>query len=395
MFRHVQNWLQQNWLQVIPPLVKRSTVPARKRIAQARVECLESRCLLAFAFLENDFVLSLQTGSSAVFSGNNFSRNQGELELQQMELVPNKITPDRDEGGLIPVPNIPWQPDPSPILSGNGSANLTPAVPDAVPDVVPEDPGKSGGFTELPDETELENSVDPASPYDDPSPREVNAVMQMLAALQYPLGGSETSPAADDLLGDVDQSLRSRDSESLPADGGSIAIAVSEIADELESARPLSHELEQSLLEISVQMDRSAGRFQAFEVLTLEQPALPSTEQPLREVQRTSQPAAVNVEESPNEAAELSTPLSQSSAHGSDASSTAAVGDSAQPLATETEKSGSTWSLAIAVVTFGFVLQLLHDRHGERLKARASAIWQSLIAVTFWKSARQPTRPAK
>lgn len=392
----------QNWLNLVAPRAKRSAVPARMRSAHARVEFLESRCMLSFTVLtDGDFGLTRHYGDSLVLSGITNS-HQPSLELPKFEIMPETA-----DGGLIPIPNEPWQPEVKPVApSDPATANLpravAPATPPAnsgamnpppahqeqnnstqpIPDVVPEEP--SGGLVDLGTETGLEDPGD-SSPLNDPSPRELRSVMQLLAGLKYPVGGGESSATIDRPLADFDPQGRRLESVLSEADGGVVAIAVNEIVDELEAARTtLPSIAEESLLEIAVQMDRSAGRFQAFEVLTLEEPTLP-----VREIRPTviqhpqSDPAAVNFEGvSEMEPTELPTQSSSRQTSSLQSSSNA-------PVAVADGRSGSTWSLTIALVTFGFVLQLLRDRRGERLKAQAASWWESLFVVTVGK----PIRP--
>lgn len=396
MFRFLQNRL---FNQAASPRARRSAGPVRKRLAQLRVESLESRSMLAFTVFATDtnYGSTLQLAGTSVIT--NSYNHQNELAVPQVDL-----TPKTEDGGLIPIPSEPWVPETKPTTppaNSNPPRNSTPpanSIPPTnstppVPDTVPEQPGESGGMIDLGPKTEPEGSTDPST-YDDATPREMRSVMQLLAALKYPVEGSNSTGAVANKFSDVEQHVRRLESVLTEADGGAVSIAVSEVADELDAARTQPHIDEASLLEISVQMDRSAGRFQAFEVLTLEQPALPAAATPPTSVPPPpANPAAVNFESGsdPN-ALELPTQTSSRQPTGSMPGGDSVVADGTAAVAAADEKSTSTWSLAIALVTFGFVLQLLRERRGERLQAKAASLWQSLLAVTFWQPRRRAER---
>ena len=216
--------------------------------------------------------------------------------------------------------------------------------------------------------------------------------MQMLAALQYPISGGDNVADLDSQFDDVEQHVRRLETVLTEADGGAVSIAINEIADEFAAAGPLPHIDEASLLEISVQMDRSAGRYQAFEVLTSEEIPLPAAElRPTYTPQPPASPTAVNFE-STGETNAVEMPRQTSNRQPTD-SATGAVAVGTAAVAAADEKSSSTWSLAVALVTCGFVLQLLRDRHGNRLQAKAASVWHSLLAVTFWKPTRREQTP--
>lgn len=345
--------------------------------------------MLASAFISFDtnYGMTLQVGGDSVIT-NNFN-HQRELELPRTEGMT-----DQADGGMIPIPNEPWIPETKPTPPATPSANSPPpaAPTPPVPDATPEAPGESGGLVEVGPETEPENSTGVA-PYDDPSPREVRSVLQMLAALKYPISGGENVAEFDSKFDDAEQHVRRLETvltETVltETDGGAVAIAIQDIADEFAAAGP-PHIDEASLLEISVQMDRSAGRFQAFEVLTSEEVPLPAAEvRPTSMPQPLANPAAVNFE-STGEANLVETPLQTSSRQAGDSASDSASVSGGTAAVAADEKSSSTWSLAVALVAFGFVLQLLRERHGERMQARAAWAWQSLLAVTFWKPSQR------
>jgi hypothetical protein len=387
MFRFLQNRL---FNQAASPRARRSAGPVRKRLAQLRVESLESRSMLAFTVFATDtnYGSTLQLAGTSVIT--NSYNHQNELAVPQVDL-----TPKTEDGGLIPIPSEPWVPETKPTPTPIPPANSTPpgSSTPPVPDKVPEEPTDPGGMIDLGPKTDPEVSTDPST-YDDATPREMRSVMQLLAALKYPVEGSNSTGAVANKFSDVEQHVRRLESVLTEADGGAVSIAVSEVADELDAARTQPHIDEASLLEISVQMDRSAGRFQAFEVLTLEQPALPAAATPPTSAPPPpANPAAVNFESGgdPN-AQELPTQTSSRQPTGSVPGGDSVVVDGTAAVATADEKSSSTWSLAIALVTFGFVLQLLRERRGERLPAKAAAIWQSLLAVTFWQPRRRAER---
>jgi hypothetical protein len=389
MFRFLQNSL---FNLVGQPRGKRSASPARQRRLQLRVESLESRSMLASVLIsfDSDYGFTLQAGGSSVTNGFNYQR---ELELPQTELAPNW-----GDGGQIPIPNEPWIPESKPITPTappvTPPANSTPpASSTPVPDVVPEEPGDTGGLVDLGSETEPTDPSD-GSPFDDPSPRESRSVMQMLAALQYPISGGDNVADLDSQFDDAEQHVRRLETVLTEADGGAVAIAIQDIADEFAAAGPAPNIDEASLLEISVQMDRSAGRYQAFEVLTSEEVPLPAAEVgPTYTPQPPANPAAVNFE-STGETNAVEMPRPTSNRHPTDSATGAeAVAAGTAAVAAADEKSSSTWSLAVALVTCGFVLQLLRDRHGNRLQAKAASVWHSLLAVTFWKPSRREQTP--
>ncbi len=409
MFRHMINWLSSTRWQG-----KRAAVPTRKRATHTRVESLESRSMLSFTLIySGDFRATGVVNDQALFSSAS-SLGQPSLSLPQFNGTPRDF-----DGGMIPIPTEPWKFEVKPVAPA-ASAQLDPLPVDPLavdPAVKPLDPSpmiptpinpapanpksnnpaptipdtaaggaeSDSGFDSWDQDTGLENPGD-VKPLDDPSPRELNSVLQMLAGLKYPVSGGETvTDIASNFAAFVPNDQRLEVMQSEP-DGGTVAIAVSEIADELAAARALPSELEESLLEITVQMDRSAGRLQAFEVLTLEAPIQPARDLHSTEALPPADAGAVRFETGEEEnGAELPKQTSSRAADREAQAAPAAAVDGSLALAAD-EKTGSTWSLTIALVTFGFVLQLMRDRHGERLRAKAIAVWQKLQTIAFWKS---------
>ena len=331
----------------------RTSAALRQRRAFARVEFLEARCMLSFAPLAGDFFAPadvMDSGPSTLIG----DERQLELELPPAEIPPTK---DDNDGGLVPVlPTQPWEKE------ENGSQPAD--------DIDPADgaePADPGGLIE-----DLDQPTD-AKPFEEPSPRVVRSVFAMLAALKYSVAADDES-LFDELARKAhDGQLRELDSPD--AEGGAIEIAVSEIAAEQEFAEPANRDVDdESLLEVAVEMDRSAGRFQAFEVLTTEDvPAATATEfeMPAR---TQAQPATFDFGDAPQAAPPANQP------RGNEVGQSAAldpVGDaisaasSAPTAAVADEKSSSIWSLGFGLVTFGFVLQLLRSRNSERAKAQA------------------------
>jgi len=272
-----------------------------------------------------------------------------------------EILPDSEEGGLIPIEPPMIEPptfEPAPPQQERPEENTK------------EEPGGDGGL--IVDQGQGGESPTDASPYDGPSPREVHSVLQMLAALKYPVGGAIESEPTDE-PDDFEFAQESRE-RSRELDGGAVGIAVGEVADELEAASPTTEAAVQSLLEIAIPIDRSAGRYQAFEVLTTEEVRFVPADTSLE----VDFAPTLNVSEVESQDVEIEAAAAPLAPRDNTAIPlTEASGESA-PVVADDERS-SAWSLAIAFVAFGFVLQLLPKKQREQLKTHAGQLWQWLV----------------
>ena len=246
--------------------------------------------------------------------------------------------------------------------------------PESAGQVIPDDTtysGNDGGPIGFEGSTQPTPDV---TTLDKPSPREVRSVLTMLAALKYqPSGTTET--VRSERAGNALEFVRQQRERVRDVEGGAVAVAVREIADELEAAPPQTEAAVRSLLDIAVPMDRSAGRYQAFEVLTNEEASfVPHDGLPVEEfipaIEGLDQGNGKSHQTSAAEAQVIPVRTSEGG-----------LSTTANPCTTEEDRS-SIWSVTLGLVAFGFVLQLLPKRHAELLKSHARQIWQQLIAIT-------------
>lgn len=234
------------------------------------------------------------------------------------------------------------------------------------------------------------------SPYEDPGVdavlgREARDVFEMLSALKYPLAHSTNATASADAADDDFESvlaetavLRRELADESHDEGGAVGIAVRDIADELEAESEATSSHEGSLLEISVQMDNTAGRYQAFEVLTLESALVPST------TNNTSR----NADSIPCDAPEPSEESSSSSSNvvprasgdrqrvlggPSAVESTGTTDDSLSLILPAEDSTKTLWTSAVALMTGGLVVHLLRERTFEHLALRARRAYRRLV----------------
>ncbi|WP_145087969.1 hypothetical protein [Anatilimnocola aggregata] len=300
-------------------------------------------------------------------------------QLPEFELPPLLEQPNDSE--KIPLPDLPdWQ-EPIPPPPEDNPSN---------------DQSGDGGMVDL--GNGFENTPADEVVPDVMSERESREVIEMLASLKYLSVNRDavSSASLEDQVNETDKRDSRFESDELDklnyfsrhSDGGSIEIAVDELVAEMEPARPAAVLSMDSLLEISVQMDNSSGRYQAFEVLTGEEVSLPS------EVPEAEQADALFVPTSLTDdlgAIENDAATDTQEGDGSLLANTAIV--NGEPSSLETapklaaglmaggERGNPTWSTAIALVTIGVVFQFLREQKTAHLRSCAILLWQSFVST--------------
>jgi hypothetical protein len=198
----------------------------------------------------------------------------------------------------------------------------------------------------------------------------------MLANLKYPVGSATTKhsgSAREALFADaVAESLSSTRPSSVRLDERTVDIAVSELAAEFEPAPAPLRAARESVLDVDVQMDRAAGRFQAFEVLTIDQT---TTRTPTREEMREAEAAPTaaandfgwsNQESASDENAIAFHPLVQMQATAEQNPSAEGTSPLAYLYTLVDEQIGVTWNRAFALVVFGLIAYAFRLQHQSR-----------------------------
>jgi hypothetical protein len=321
-----------------------------------RVEQLESRCLLSLAAFANQ--LEADVRQAVTFQQIGGGR-AAELFSPQMDMTIPQGLP-RAQYGEAPNAGTP----PAAPRSDEGAGENMPGggldsfVPPSDPDKGMEPDG--GGQIELGDYGESGGSsgTDPGgtTPREE---RESRSVLEMLARLKYPVGADT---AASDVELAEPSSADGAALESVRLDERTVDIAVSELADEFAPVRPQPRSPGGALLDVDVQIDRSAGRYQVFEVLMINPDRQGAREAAVPE-QNTTRAAAnndlgqadVSRDETEVEANDVALPA----VHIHTTVDRPAGTESASPLALlyslVDEKLGSSWNRAFALVTFGLV----------------------------------------
>lgn len=336
-----------------------------------RVEQLESRCLLSLAAFANQLETDVRQAITFQQIGGG---RAAELFSPQMDMALPQGLPRSQYGD---APNAGSRPAVPPTDDGAGEnmpgGGLDSFVPPSEPDKGMEPDG--GGQIELGDYGESVGSSGTdsggTSPREVHEERESRSVLEMLAQLKYPVG-NETAASGGELA------------EPTPADGAAfesvrldertVDIAVSELADEFAPVRPQPRSPGGALLDVDVQIDRSAGRFQAFEVLMINPDRQGAREAAVPE-QNTTRAAAnndlgqadVSRDETEVEANDVALPAVQIHTTVERPAGT----ESASPLALlyslVDEKLGSSWNRAFALVTFGLVAYIFRLQYRLRL----------------------------
>ena len=382
----------------------KKSLPARRIAVRGRLECLESRCMFAAAPLGGDYFAPAEVleKSDIIHVGGDRAIDLG---LPEFELPPLVEEPPRGEHSIpdvSPIPSLDEKP-------GSGEQQETlPPHPDENPS---DDDSDSGGMIDLGNNYGGSDETSPTdSPNDGPTQRETRAVLEMLSALKYPLTRWENARSSllDDLSAlEHDQRL-SNDAElslhEAVTDGGAVPIAIEEIVAEIETERMAAQETAESLLDVSVQMDNTFGRFQAFEILTAEE-AVPATES---EANPTEENSALPFDDfgfvvddgseelvSDNNGSLLVEP--EALANGIVLSKSIPP-----PVVAIMSEQDSRWATTLALATAGIVVQLLIERRIERFRWRARLLWNNLVHGTrmlccrlFFAEPRRDNTPSK
>jgi hypothetical protein len=344
--------------------------PAASQTFGRRVEQLESRCLLASASLLHEFdAVILQAADPQSFTGGLatelfapqlqfHSSPQSRSGLSRGDEVPNREAPN----GMVPGEERRG--------AEQGREDAPGGIDSFVPplDVPVETPDEGGQI----DVGGYGDSAGGTSPSDVRDARESRAVLEMLARLKYSVAAT-----ADEV--DLAEPVVTRDVEgrtgSVLLDQRTIDIAVSELAEELDVSPLPQRSSGASLLDIDVPMDRSAGRFQVFEVLMIDPAAAHSA---VREaLYGPSSPSAAAAYDfdwiDPAEAGSepeidsIAPPLVQLQANVEPAKPQEGISPLAMITAFVDEKLSSTWNRALALLTFGLMSYLCRVQYRSRL----------------------------
>ena len=333
-----------------------------KSLIGRRVELLESRCLLSVASFSDHLIADVRESFvTERIAGGGLA---AELQLPQSELP------------LFEVPPIqpPYIPDPEP---AHGDLDSFVPPDEAEKESAPDGGGQIdlGGYGDSGGDSGSDSGG--TTPAEVRGERESRAVLQMLASLKYPVQGDSTDKPAGTASEDftVPDPAAPRTS-SVRLDERTIDIAVSELADEFADA-PAQVRSGESLLDVEVQMDRAAGRYQAFEVLTID-PAAAGPESRDARSEIPAFPAASSDEFSQNNEPVVSpTQANNARELPTNLATEATTTEGTSPLALlytlVDEKFGTTWTRAISLVLFGLVVHLvrphfqspLQDDHDE------------------------------
>lgn len=336
-----------------------------------RMEQLEARCLLSVASFSDHLAagipLSFQT--DRMISGG----LAAELLHPQFDLPPYDALPELFDADPS-FAGEPAQGDPG---------YYAPPKEDTEKEVVPD----GGGQIEL---GEFNNAggvaASAATPAEVRGERESRAVLQMLASLKYPVQESLSKPSATarefeltDPAPTVPRNTPRVESVRLDErtiDERTIDIAVSEVADEFGNAPVRVPAAGQSRLDLEVQMEPAAGRFQAFEVLTID-PATVRPEPRQTPADAEALPGRATLDQSSEPGVSFATLTPAPAAFHAAPVDAAAVTEATSPLvflySLVDEKFGLTWTRVIALVVFGLALQRIRSRAAGQVAATEPA----------------------
>lgn len=370
MFRLIRTMLARS--------TPRSAAPNRRL---TRVEILESRAMLSTAFISAD---TLHFGRSEFNSGiilNGMNGGGGTFGMPPSDFDNNGKRPSESPpaNSLPPVPreSLP------PLTLPEAPKTQDPPPPPQEDD--PSPPVDDGGFNDLggPKGT---GEAD-ISPPDVAAERETRAVLQMLSKLQYSLEtrGSDSlldaSPAEGDFAGflhDLADVTAERDDDA-EREGGAVAIAIQEVVAERDADAEWNDTLE-ALHDISVEMDSTSGRYQAFEVSTLEEGSIPIAAHNASAVNAASESDVVDGAAA-TDTAESVSPAEETSPEPA-ASAGVPLSLVTPPMADESSQ--VTWTSVVALVTLGIVLQFCREWKISRLRTHAAFAWQHLVESPGW-----------
>lgn len=329
-----------------------------KSLIGRRVEQLESRCLLSVASFSDHLIADWRESFvTERIAGGGLTE---ELQLPQPELP------------LLEVPPIqpPYIPDAEPARGDLDSFvppddNEKESAPDGGGQIDLGGYGDSGGAAG--------GDSGGTTPADVRGERESRAVLQMLAGLKYPVQdlAANKADASTSEVEFADPTSAATRTSSVRLDERTIDIAVSELADEFTDAPAQVRSAGESLLDVEVQMDRAAGRYQAFEVLTTD-PAAARTESldarsefhtvPMSNSGEVSQHSeSLKIPEQPSAATSLPTNLT------TEATTVEATSPLTILYTLVDEKFGTTWTRAISLVLFGLVVHLVRPHFQSSL----------------------------
>lgn len=340
-----------------------------------RMEQLESRCLLSLSAFGDQLETDVRQAVTfqQIGGGRATELFSPRLDMAIPQGLPRVQRHDPPNAGA-PQDAPPGYDRAGEDLPGDGfdSGGFDSFVPPN--DTDKEMPPDGGGQIELGDYGESGSDPGGATPRDAREERESRSVLEMLARLKYPVS-TDTAASGVEL---ADPSAPGTDNAALDSvrlDERAVDIAVSELDDELVPAPAPSRAAGESVLNVEVRIDRSAGRYQAFEVLMINPPA---GRQDAREAIREpiTTPTATNNDlgfaaESPTvtdaESSDLASPVQTTAAVGQPAT---ASGTSPFALlySLVDEKFSSSWNRAFALVTFGLVAYIFRLQYRLRMQ---------------------------
>lgn len=358
---------------------------------QVRVEFLESRCMLSATPIGITFseVGTKGTSSAGLIVNGDNSR---ELELPSFETIP-RDSETRPQQEIPPTNEVPPPKEIPPYLPPIGDSGK-PEVPsrnNPLPDSSPpvdNDTGEidPGGEINIGSFDSTKNNSANTSPADVAAQRETRAVLQMLSSLQYSveernsgdrLERRQQDTAFQSLFRDLASQLNQPQNDA-DHNGGEVAIAADEVAAEMQAARAWQPSPE-LLRDVAVQLESTSGRYQAFEVSTFNETAVPVArdinESLVPRVPTSSFDSSSNGENLPA-AADVDALTPEQLPTIGEASL------SATPPIDESRK--LTWTTAVALITLGILLQVLRDWKLEGLRTQAAVVWHQWIASPLW-----------
>jgi hypothetical protein len=367
---------------------------------RARLERLESRCMLSVAAIVDDFARIAEESVEL----DRLPKADGEMQRPGFDLPsiipdddPWKSMPSGPEGGLpyIPEEELPFVPD-------EGAEHH-------------DDDADEGGMVDL-GATDQDEATSPSyggpgdeSDIDLYQDRESRDVLSMLAGLRYHPGGLDSGlPAAEEVAaGDEWESLvqdtaklRNDEQQATQGEGGVIILAFDEIVDELAAEREAADVDVDALLDVPVQMDASSGRFRAFEVLTHESAQVAPAVAESEAVGATSEPSeGVDLVKADVPTTGTIRPQKEPRVDGNADDAAETITGTVVPLsilapAPTDDSSKTMWTSAVALVTGGLVVQLLRERKFEQLSARATRVYRR-FARTYFRRRRKANAAAQ
>jgi hypothetical protein len=346
----------------------------RLSFARARFEFLESRSMLSLLPIAGDFlpVEDIVEVGRPIRGGDSV-----ELHMPEVDFLPAPA----DDELWIPLPEGPAWP----------TAPYDPAPVEGVPDdgKLDEAGDNEGGMVDLGD---FGNPTS-GTPFDAPAPaadaREARAVLEMLSSLQYSLSENDGAIATSDDDRSEPQAVnrplenihRDRDQfyDRLTEEGAVTLIFADSELDESTSIE--AREAIESLHDVSVVIESAAGRFQAFEVLTVDETAPPARVKPSDD--GLLPPSMTGRGEEVSLTTGAKSVLRELSGAESNSGSMAfgfsyrQEPEAAFAVASD-ERDSSTWPASISLVALGIAWHLRQERRLDRLRRRTMLVWRHL-----------------